>query len=579
MHATATEQEVDRMLASIRLFGVWTLLIAALMAQEPQAQVHTTFRIKYVTAGSVYLEAGRDSGLVEGMELVVPQSTSDDGAKEAALEPGILAHLRVISVASTSAVCEVIAASRPLVAGDSARLPDKEVAAIVERRTLSNTREYPAVISFSEGDPLDEEVREAVPHPPLPEINQARGRIGFDFSTIRGRGATQSASTELGMVVRADVTRMWGTHWNLNGYWRGRLESNSMPSQASIQDLINRTYQLALTYNNPDSRWIAGAGRMYLPWASSLDVIDGGYAGVQTHTGLVAGIFGGSTPDPTAWNYDPHRRIAGTFVSVQGGSFESARYNITGGFDVNMRGWQVDRPFVFSEFDLSYKRSFSLFHSMQVDRPTANPGSGPVAAGIGQSILTLRFQPHPRLSLNLTHTYFRDVPTYDSQLVGTGLLDKYLFQGVSGGARLELPRHVAVYFDLGHSNNSTDAKPSLNFLYGAGWSHIWRTGLQADARYSQFDSAFAKGSYRTFSLSRDLTDTLRLSLQVGRQSFDSPYTHDTGSRFINSYLDMNVGRHMFFENSFTAQRGTSMSYNQWTATFGYRFDNRAHRKE
>jgi len=31
--------------------------------------------------------------------------------------------------------------------------------------------------------------------------------------------------------------------------------------------------------------------------------------------------------------------------------------------------------------------------------------------------------------LDMTDTYFRDIPTYDSALVGTGLLDKYLFQG------------------------------------------------------------------------------------------------------------------------------------------------------
>ena len=33
------------------------------------------------------------------------------------------------------------------------------------------------------------------------------------------------------------------------------------------------------------------------------------------------------------------------------------------------------------------------------------------------------------MKLDFTDTYFRDVPTYDPVLVGTGLLDKYLYQG------------------------------------------------------------------------------------------------------------------------------------------------------
>ena len=89
--------------------------------------------------------------------------------------------------------------------------------------------------------------------------------------------------------------------------------------------------------------------------------------------------------------------------------------------------------------DFSFKRYFSVYHSMQIDRPTANPSMPAVGTGLGQSLLSLRVQVHPRVTLDLTDTYFRDVPTYDPTLVGTGLLDKYLYQGINGGARIEFP--------------------------------------------------------------------------------------------------------------------------------------------
>ena len=108
---------------------------------------------------------------------------------------------------------------------------------------------------------------------------------------VSGNGFT---STVFGIVARADISRIAGTHWNLNGYWRGRMQSSQAPAQSSIQDLINRTYQMSLNYVNPESHWTAGIGRLYLPWASSLEVIDGGYVArsyvTQQHPGSFHGI-------------------------------------------------------------------------------------------------------------------------------------------------------------------------------------------------------------------------------------------------------------------------------------------------
>lgn len=550
-------------------------------AQEQSSASRTNFRIRYVAAGSVYIEGGRNAGLTEGMKLVIKQSTQKDsaGKPDPALEPGVVAKLTVISVAATSAVCDVIAASRELAVGDMVSLPQVEIEQIAEKHALGNTRQYPAVVSFTEGDPLDEDVREVLPKPPLPEVNMARGRIGFDYSTIRSGGNLQSVSSQTGLVLRADITRILGSHWNLNGYWRGRLQSSSSTSRPTIQDLLNRTYTLGLTYINPESNWTMGVGRLYLPWASSLDTIDGGYIGLKVGGPVLLGVFGGSTPDPTAWNYDPNREIAGAFLNVQGGNYESVRLSTTAGAGLEMLKWRTDRPFVFTDSSLSYKRVLAIYHSMQIDRPTANPGSAPVPAGLGRSFLSLRISPHPRVTFDLNDTYFRDVPTYDPQLIGTGLLDKYLFQGISGGVRVELPAHLSLYANLGNSSNSGDAKNSGNYMAGITMGRLWRTGLRVDARYSKFDSSFAQGTYRTLSFSRNIGDALHWQMDLGDQSYTSSLAKDNGAFFVNSFFDVTFGARYFIESGFTLQRGGTQDYDQWTTTLGYRFDNRRRKKE
>ena len=549
-----------------------------------EQSMRTNFRVRYVAKDAVYIEGGRGAGLSEGTTLVIkanpaevkgkdqPGDMSSDSDKA---DAGVLARLKVVSVADNSAVCEIVSASRQIVVSDVATLPQAEVEKIVTKESLSNTRQYPAVVSFTEGDPLDEDVRDAIPRPPLPEVNQARGRLGFDYSTTRSGGLS---SSQVGFIFRADITRINGTYWNLSGYYRGGFSSVSSKSQPTMQDLINRTYHMTITYDNPNSRWVMGFGRMYLPWASSLDTIDGGYFGRKLRHGGVVGMFGGLTPDPTSWNYDPSRRMAGAFVSYDGGSFDSVKWSTTTGFGVNLQGFQVNRPFVFGENTVSYKRVFSLYHSFQLDRPKSDPTLPAVNVGLGRSFFSMRIQAHPRVSFDINHTYFRDLPTFDPQLVGTGLLDKYLFQGLSGGVRVEAPRHLTFYTNIGRSHSSRDTKSSWNTMFGVSKSQIWRTGLRADVRYSKFDSSFARGSYKSIALSRSLGDNLRIEFQGGTQSFLSPFTKDVGSHFFNSNIDYSFGGHYFFQGGFTTERGGLWNYNQFSFTFGYRFDNRSHKK-
>lgn len=535
------------------------------------------FQIRYVNGSDVYIDGGRDSGLAEGTQLVLKQDAkkSGDDAGNKAVDAGVVAKLTVVSVASMSAVCEVTTTSRDLVSGDVVSLPDTEVAKITEKNALGNTRQYPMVISFTEGDPLEEEVRNTIPRPPLPEINQIRGRIGFDYSMIQQLGQGGVSSYQYGGIFRADFTRIFGTHWNLNGYWRGELRSSKNQSQATLQDVMNRTYLMSLTYINPDSHWTAGVGRLYIPWANSLETIDGAYVADRFASHALTGIFAGSTPDPTAWNYNPDRRIGGALLNMHGGSFDDFHYSSTFGAGVEMLKWVINRPFAFTENNLSYKRYFSLYQAAQVDRPSSNPAEPAVGTGLGQSLISLRVQAHPRIALDLTDTYFRDVPTYDPTLVGTGLLDKYLYQGINGGARIQFPYHVAGYFTIGSSSNSSDPKNSLNRMFGASMSNIWKTGLEADARYAKFDSVFASGTYTTITISRDMLDNLRLNLQLGRYAYTSSFATNSASDFVNLLFETNLGARMFVESMFTAQRGGSLDYNQWTTTLGYRFDNRA----
>lgn len=541
----------------------------------------TAFKVKYVAQGAAYLDGGRSAGLSEGMKLTIRESTASAASPNPdPAKAGVVAELEVLSVAETSAVTSITAPSREVRRGDMAYLSGEDQQSLVQKSALSSTRKYPAVISFSEGDTLDDEVREVIPRPPLPSVNRARGRIGFDYMGTVSRGSSSSSATgnNLGLVMRLDITRINGTFWNANGYWRGRLNSRSSSGQQTLQDLINRTYTLGVTYDNPNSAWVAGFGRMYLPWATSLEVLDGGYFGRRLRAGTTGGIFFGSTPDPASWTYDPNRRIAGTFVNFEGGSFDSVHYSSTSGFGVEMTGWQVNKPFVFFENSLAFTRKLSLYQSLQADSPSGNAAVAAPGAGIGRSFLTLRVQPVERVEIDFNHTYLRDVPTFDPQLIGTGLLDKYLFQGFSVGGRVEVRKQVWLYTTLGSSNRSGDTQRSLNQSYGVTFGRIPWAGVRADLHYSIFNSAFGSGSYRALSLGKNVGDNLHLDLLAGEQRYSSSFAANSRSRFLNLNAETNLGRHYFVQGGFTVNRGQSLSYDQWSIILGYRFDSKQRRE-
>jgi hypothetical protein len=550
-------------------------------AQAPPEDKPAVFRVKYVTGDSVYVAAGRNVGIEEGMKLSVvkppPDGAIDNGIRFRGYEH--VAELKVISVADSSSVCEIITTSGDLRIGQLAFLT---VDSVQERREIETTEDadkYPVVIGFTYGDPLDDEVRATKEREVLREspMGRIRGRFGLDYGGTREAGGF--SSRQVGALINADMTYLGGTYWSFTGYWRGNLTSHTSGSPATgvnpttLNDLINRTYHLSLTYDSPYSRFRIGVGRLFLPWAPSLSTIDGVYISRKVSRTMTTGIFAGSTPDPTSWTYSPHQRIAGAFLNFEKGNFEHARYFSTAGLALTTIDWRVARQFAFFENTLSWKRYVSFYNSLQADNarvsPLVNGGSNPT--GISQSYSSLHFQPVSRLSFGVNHNYFRNLPTFDPRLISTGLLDRYLFQGLSGDVRVEIPKHITLYSSIGRSKASADKKNSLNQGFGVTFGKIWNTGLLADAHYSKFDSAFGSGKYESVSLSRSVTESFRVQLQGGKQTFSSALSSNNNSKFVNAVADWSIGPRYFMEANFGWYNGTTMKYQQWSTVFGYRF--------
>ena len=84
-------------------------------------------------------------------------------------------------------------------------------------------------------------------------------------------------------------------------------------------------------------------------------------------------------------------------------------------------------------------------------------------------------------------------------------------------------------------------------------------------------SAFGSGAYETVGYLRDLTDMLRVELQVGQQESSSPLSRGTRAWFVNSQVDWMLGQHYFVSGGWLLYRGLTQNYDQLFVTLGYRF--------
>ena len=534
-----------------------------------QTEMRTRFEVRYVASGAVYLSGGREEGLQEGFRLSVKRLKPG----EPELSAKTITQLVVTAVAAHSAVCSIETPGAELQTGDIAEVMGDGLDTLKALQESKTARRYAQVVTFTEGDPLEQEQRDYLPRPPLPEVNRARGLVSYEFNSIADRN-TGLSTTQNGMVVRADVTRIAGTYWNFSGYWRGRL-SNSFGEAAQTQtlhDLLNRTYHIGLYYDNPQSKYIIGVGRVFLPWAPSLSTIDGAYLGRRLGKYATLGAFGGSTPDPTAWDYKPGRQMGGAFMAVDAGSFDNVRFSGTAGIALTRLHWQAEREFAFFETSFNWRRYLAVFHNLEEDYLTAgrlgNTQSGPV---LSRSFLTVRLQPVSWLAIDVNHNYFRTVPTFDTLLLGTGLLDQYLFTGLSAGLRVELPRGIAVYGSMGRDQRSGDSGRSLNQMYGIGFRNVLQTRMRADFRHSVFHGPFGDGWYQSISLSREVGDRLHFEIQGGDQEVQSAFSGHSRGFWMNSNVDRFLGAHYVFGLGLSVFRGNVQSYDQTYLSFGYRY--------
>lgn len=169
----------------------WTYSLLAMEDAAPA--VRTTFTVRQVDDGVIYLDGGRNDGLALGMALNVKRAQVLTGGGDGEFKAStIIAKLTVISVSNTSAQCEVRSQSGGVRRGDTA------VLVLTERNKQARTPVVPVT-------PLQQEPRDGVIKAPLVQMDSENAQTASAPATTAK--ATPTPAPVSGQISIADAAR------------------------------------------------------------------------------------------------------------------------------------------------------------------------------------------------------------------------------------------------------------------------------------------------------------------------------------------------------------------------------------
>ncbi len=500
-----------------------------------------TATITYLTTTSAYIDAGRDRGLREGMEVQVWRGGTAIGV------------LKVSFLASHQASCDIARQSIPLVVGDTVRY----------RPDIS--RDSVAAAAGQAPSPL-------VPMQRFSGSRAAlRGRVGMHYLLVNQVGGSGFTQPSLDLRVDGPVP---GSAVGLTMDIRARRTASTIAG-TDVIDGHARTYQLALSWTPP----AGGPARVTVGRQTSL-----GLGGIGMFDGMLgelngkhwsSGIFGGTQPDPVDLGFATDVVEGGGYVQRHEaiGGVESRRYwSAALGVIGSYEHAHANREFAFVQSTYSSPR-VSGFVSQEIDyyRPWKRTTGMPTLS-FTSTFATLRVRATEMLDFHAGFDNRRNVLLYRDVVNPVTTFDDAFRQGVWVGMGVRIAQRYFIAADTRQSAGGAAGSAS-SYTLSLVADRLMLARLGGRLRTTYYKNQRISGWLHSAALSLDPGSQIRLELSGGarteRDAFAASATQPT--LWIGSDLDVNIARAWYLMLSASAERGGLAPTSQVYTGFSVRF--------
>jgi len=502
------------------LLGV-AFLFPLLTADVPAADIAVA-HIVYRSGNTVYLDAGRDQGLVVGQQVTVVRDGVD------------IAALTVASVSSSRASCTAEAGAA-LKTGDEVRF------APTMTQTTASAEPPP-------GPPRRREQNWF-------RRNGLRGAVDLRVMSLKDRSGYGEAYAQPALNLRLLGANVGGSPYSLAVDVRTRRTYRTRTDGDHETIARDRVYRLMGSWQRADSPWRVSAGRQTSPNLSSVSTFDGAL-GEYARARWVTGAFVGTQPDAVDYGLSTDILEYGAFGTLSGRPDSPNRYTATAGVVSSRTQGISNRNYLFLRGIATTPR-FTGYAFQEID---VNAGwkqdAGENAVSLTSTALSLQYRIRADLDVRAGFDNRRNIRlARDRETPESEFDDAYrLGWSVDGGwrpvSRLQLDLGFRTYG--GTSSGDSDAITGrFRLLRLTPWS------LELDGRTTRYTGPYVDGWLYSLAASGTVAGKHRVEVHGGLRQEQRGETKDTdaSTTWFGGDVDVNLARGWYILLSLDITRG------------------------
>lgn len=531
--------------ACLAAFAVASGVAVALPASAQQAGTPAPSKqaavawstVTYISAGTIYIDAGRKAGLKEGARVEVVRRGQ------------AIAQLTVAFISSTRSACTVVSSLIEPAVGDSARFTP-----VVQAPVVATTTDSTGAVTILRT---------------RPRHNAIRGRLGMRYMLVQP-GEGLPSWTQPAFDLRLDGHQVGGTPLGVVLDVRAYRQRSGATGRGAAAS--TRVYQGNLEWGPSNGAVRLNVGRQLTPSLSNMGIFDG----MSLEVGgkhLSVGAVGGAQPDAATFGLSGIVKEYGAYVQAHNAPSSTAgTWQLTlAGIGAYDRG-QIDREFVYAQA-LVARRHVSLFATQEVDvnRQWKADIEGKTAIPTS-TFAVLRLAPIDAISFNVGYDNRRSVRLYRDFIDPVTEFDDSFRQGGWAGVTVNAGSHVRLNTDARQSRGGTGGDAN-SYTGSLGVYRLTVLGLGAQVRGSQYTGSVAEGQLVSGSVEVNPWNRFHLEASGGTRT-DKRAVADLGLRKLTWQgldADFGVGRSLYLMFSSYLEKGDAGRSMQGYAALSWRF--------
>ncbi len=463
--------------------------------------VGKSFRVKYRSSASVYLDGGAAQGLAVGDRLRALHGTA------------VSAELEVTYVAEHSASCKVVSETRPVREGDllvvQPRPPRAASVAPAATTTPAPAAPTPAPATWTPSSSVSPQ-----PSASTRPWARLRGAASLGYYHVWDNSESNYGYDERTARLDLGLYEIGGQPLSfvLRGSSRQDVRSRALSSRTPKDERNDRLYEVALRYEPPSDSFRLELGRVGVDRFVGFGYLDGAIFRARVWGGLQLGAFGGRVADVEGLGFDGTGRKLGGFLRLgPRGRYTVSGFEATLAFVREDAAGDVSRQYLSLESRYSHGSRLSLFERAELD---LNRGWRKELTGKSAQLTNVSLSGNLRLADTLSafasYDGRRNYRTYLNRLIPEDLFDDLLHQGVRAGLSWYQPHGLGGSLGFGASLKAQDPRhPELELAN----AYSLNAGLRHDDLFSSGISAGLDGT----GFWNGYTDGGLASLRVGRR--------------------------------------------------------------